>query len=40
VEQVSGAYFVKQQVAPTSNAARDHAAATRLWQLSETLLVT
>jgi NAD(P)-dependent dehydrogenase (short-subunit alcohol dehydrogenase family) len=35
VEQVSGEYFVKRQVAAASAATRDEAAAARLWQLSE-----
>ena len=35
VEQVTGAYFVKEQMAATSAATRDEAAAARLWQLSE-----
>ena len=40
LEQISGAYFVKQQIVATSAAARDEVAAARLWQLSETLLNT
>jgi len=38
VAQISGAYFVKQQMATTSASARDEAATTRLWQLSEALV--
>lgn len=37
VERVSGQYFVKQLPAPCAAAARDPAAAARLWQLSEEL---
>jgi len=40
LERISGAYFVKQQIVATSVAARDEAAAARLWRLSETLLDT
>jgi len=35
VEQVSGAYFVKEKITTTSASAKDEAAATRLWQQSE-----
>jgi NAD(P)-dependent dehydrogenase (short-subunit alcohol dehydrogenase family) len=37
VAQVSGRYFFDRQVAPTSTAARDEAAARRLWDVSEQL---
>ena len=38
VASVSGEYFAKRKVAPTSAAARDMAAAKRLWDVSEELM--
>ncbi|OGO76147.1 MAG: short-chain dehydrogenase [Chloroflexi bacterium RIFOXYD12_FULL_57_15] len=37
VEGVTGKYFAKEKEAQSSPASHDHAAATRLWQVSETL---
>jgi NAD(P)-dependent dehydrogenase (short-subunit alcohol dehydrogenase family) len=38
VAGVSGEYFAKRRVAPISQAARDDAAARRLWEVSEALM--
>jgi hypothetical protein len=37
VENVTGKYFVKQHIAPSSAASQDDAAARRLWEVSEKL---
>lgn len=40
VEGVSGEYFAKRKIATTSGAARDDAAARRLWEVSEALMAS
>jgi hypothetical protein len=37
VERTTGEYFVKRKITQPSSAARDHAAAKRLWEASEAL---
>ena len=36
-ESVSGLYFVREAIAPSSPASRDETAARRLWELSESM---